>query len=158
MSASPADDTRPDALHMPFLSVRGRRVAISVAVAQAAILGAIAVVPYGVSAELSAVDRVGFTLVAAAVAWVLARLAMVRAVPSASGLTVRNIVNTHELDWAQIVDVRFPDGEPWVSLNLSDGDTLAVMAIQRADGEHGRREATRLSTLVALHSRTERDD
>jgi hypothetical protein len=152
------DDPRLAALHAPFLSVRGRRVAIAVAVAQALVLGALATVPYGVSSDLSAVDRVGFCLVALAVGWVLARLAMVRAVPTSTGLQVRNIINTQDLEWAQIVDVRFPDGEPWVSLNLSDGDTLAVMAIQRADGDHGRAEAVRLSTLVELHSRTERND
>ena len=34
-----------------------------------------------------------------------------------------------------------------------DGDTLAVMGVQRADGKRGLAEADRLATLVALHSR-----
>ena len=35
-----------------------------------------------------------------------------------------------------------------MSLDLDDGDTLAVMAIQRADAEFGRAEAGRLAALV----------
>ena len=43
-----------------------------------------------------------------------------------------------------------------MSLDLADGDTLAVMAIQGADGERGRVEATRLATLVAEHEAPDR--
>jgi hypothetical protein len=38
--------------------------------------------------------------------------------------------------------------DPWVVLDLSDGGTLAVMAVQRADGERGMAEARRLQALV----------
>ena len=47
------------------------------------------------------------------------------------------------------VEVRFPDGAPWVSLELTDTDELAVMAIQRADGDDAKVEARRLAELVA---------
>jgi hypothetical protein len=43
-------------------------------------------------------------------------------------------------------------------LDLSDGDVLAVMAIQRADGARALAEARRLATLVAVGSRTPRDE
>jgi hypothetical protein len=151
-----AGDARRD-LHAPFLSVRGRRVAITVALAQAVVLCGIAFVPRG-GLGLGWLDRLGFVLVAAAVGWVLSRFAGVRADAGETGLTVRNLVVRRDLAWPQVVGVRFSDGDPWVTLDLSDGDTLPVMAIQRADGARGRREASRLSTLVALHSRTERDD
>ena len=36
-------------------------------------------------------------------------------------------------------------------LDLDDGDTLAVMAIQKADGAFGRAEAGRLSALVQVN-------
>ncbi|WGW13781.1 PH domain-containing protein [Saxibacter everestensis] len=74
----------------------------------------------------------------------------VRARPSGSGLYVRNLVRARRLTWAEIVAVRFEylSGDPWVTLDLADGTTLAVMAIQRADGEYGLREAERLSSLV----------
>jgi hypothetical protein len=45
-----------------------------------------------------------------------------------------------------------------VQLDLADGDTLAVMGIQRADGAFAESEARRLATLVALHTTTQRDD
>ena len=54
--------------------------------------------------------------------------------------------------------MRLGDGDPWVMLDLSDGDVLAVMAIQRADGAYAVAEARRLATLVAAGSRTPRDD
>ena len=71
---------------------------------------------------------------------------------------MRNVVYTTRLEWAQIVAVRFGGGDPWVTLDLDDGEVLAVMAIQRADGDRGRAEARRLATLVAERSATARDD
>jgi hypothetical protein len=103
-------------------------------------------------------DRAGFVLFGLAVAWFLHRQASVRAVPSETGLEVRNLFLRRTLEWAQVVDVRFGGGRPWAQLDLSDGDTLAVMAVQRADGARAEVEASRLATLVALHSQTERDD
>jgi hypothetical protein len=155
----PDPDARLAELHVPFRSFRGRRVATGVAVAQGAVFVGIAAVPPGRGAlDFGWFDRLGFLLVGAAVAWVLSRFAGVRADPGEAGLVVRNLVVRRELAWAQIVGVRFGGGDPWVILDLSDGDTLPVMAIQRADGARGRREAGRLSTLVVLHSRTDRDD
>ncbi len=78
-----------------------------------------------------------------------------RADPSPNGLVVRNVVRREELSWAQIVAVRFGDAEPWVTLDLSDGDTVAVMAIQRADGARAMAEARRLAGLVEQNSRTD---
>jgi hypothetical protein len=57
-----------------------------------------------------------------------------------------------------VVAVRFGDGDPWVMLDLRDGDVLAVMAIQRADGAYAQAEARRLATLVAAGTGTPRDD
>ena len=81
----------------------------------------------------------------------LGRYASIRAVGDDVGLTVRNLLLTRTVLWDEIVEVRFPDGAPWVSLELTDTDELAVMAIQRADGEDARAEARRLTALVAQH-------
>lgn len=146
-------------LHAPFRSVRGRRVATWIAVAQGLVFVGLAVRPPGTQGfQFGWYDRLGFLLVGGAVAWVLSRFALVGAVPTQGGIAVRNLLTRRDLEWPQVVDVRFADGDPWVTLDLSDGDTLPVMAIQRADGAHGRDEARRLATLVAFHSRTERDD
>jgi hypothetical protein len=96
-----------------------------------------------------AANRVGiivFGLLGAVIAW---RFGAVRAVPDATGLTVVNYATRRRLDWAEIVTVRFGPNDPWVHLDLADGDVLAVMGIQRADGEHGMAEARRLVALIA---------
>lgn len=85
-------------------------------------------------------------LLGAAIAW---RFGAVRAIPDPTGLTVVNYANSRRLAWAEIVTVRFGPNDPWVHLDLADGDVLAVMGIQRADGEHGMAEARRLVTLIS---------
>ncbi|HVN10667.1 MAG TPA: PH domain-containing protein [Kineosporiaceae bacterium] len=146
-------------LDAPFRPRRARWVAVGFAVAQAVVLLALAVAMPGsgpVAWHWS--DRAGVVVLAALVAWVLSLFARLRADPGPRGLAVRNVVRRTELEWAQIVAVRFGGGDPWVTLDLDDGDVLAVMAIQRADGDHGAAEARRLATLVAQHTRTDADD
>jgi hypothetical protein len=67
---------------------------------------------------------------------------------------VRNLVLTRTLEWAEVVGVQFGGGEPWVTLDLEDGDTVAVMAIQKADGDVSGREASRLAALVQAFGET----
>jgi hypothetical protein len=98
-------------------------------------------------------DRAALVLCGVAVAASLWRFALIRAVPSTRGLVVRNLLTTRTLEWAQIIRVQFGGGAPWVSVDLDDTDTVAVMAIQKADGDLGRAEASRLSALVQVHSR-----
>jgi hypothetical protein len=93
-------------------------------------------------------DKIFFVGVGVAIALVLWRFAAIRAVPTRDGLTVRNLFTTRTLSWQEVLDVRFSGGDPWVSLSLSDTDTLAVMAIQKADADFGRAEAGRLAALV----------
>ena len=108
--------------------------------------------------ELPALDKSGFAGLAVLLVWFCWRQAAVVAVPDADGLTVRNLLLERRLAWADIVSVRFGQGRPWVQLDLADGDTLAVMGIQRSDGRFASQEARRLATLVAHHTATGRDD
>jgi len=143
-------------LHAPFRP-RAARLVASVLAAVVLVLAVVlaVVVPTGQAGPL---DRAGFVAFGALVSAFLYRQATVRAVPDEQGLTVRNLVFTRRLAWAQIVSVRFGQGRPWVQLDLGDGDTLAVMGVQRADGDLALQEARRLATLVELHSRTDLDD
>ena len=88
---------------------------------------------------------------ASALAAFLGRYASIKAVPDDTGLTVRNLMLTRTVTWDEIIEVRFPDGAPWVTVELDDGDELAVMAIQRADGQVARDEALRLARIVDRH-------
>ena len=58
----------------------------------------------------------------------------------------------HVYEWPQIVAARLPPGAPWVTLDLADGETAAVMGIQSSDGQRARSALRELRTLVAAAS------
>ena len=142
---SPYRTFRPRAARVVTLVMAGVVLALTV--------GIIVALP-----QLGTGDQVGFALVGLLIAGFCLREASVRARVDEQGVTVRNLVFTRRLEWAQIVSVRFGSGRAWVQLDLSDGDTLAVMGIQRADGAYAEAEARRLATLVAQHTATPRND
>ena len=80
---------------------------------------------------------------------VMSTWASISAVPDDSGITVRNLLGRRHIAWGEIRDVTFDDGDPWATLHLHDTETVAVMAIQRADGASSRHEAQRLAQLIA---------
>jgi hypothetical protein len=100
----------------------------------------------------SALDRLGLILCGLVIAAAMWRYASIQAVPSSEGLVIRNLVTTRSFGWTQIIRVQFGGGAPWVNVDLDDTDTVAVMAIQKADGAFGQAEAARLSALVQVHS------
>lgn len=139
-------------LHAPFRP-RSARV-VTLVLGLLTVAGALAIIvfmPQMDGVVFGPADQAGTAVLALGMCWFLYRQGSVRAVPSEPGMVVRNIIHTRTLEWAEILAVNFGEGAPWVQLDLSDGGTIAVMAIQRADGEHGRSEARRLATLVALH-------
>lgn len=140
-----------DALHAPFRPRRGPLVARVVGVL---LLTGFVLLAVFVPGQFVWFDRAAFVVVGLAAALFMHRQATVRAVPSAEGLRVRNLAGERRVAWADIEDVRFGGGRPWVQLDLRDGDTVAVMGVQRADGPSADAEAERLATLVALHQRT----
>ncbi|MEZ0493004.1 PH domain-containing protein [Kineococcus sp. TBRC 1896] len=133
----------------PFRPRRARVVGLGFAVA-------ILLVMVGMSIGLSLAPESGWTgqdTVSALVFGVvvsagLVRLVTVNARVTGTALVVRNVVFTREVEWGAVVAVRFGGADPWLTLDLDDGDNLAVMAVQRADGEHARAEALRLARLV----------
>ena len=105
----------------------------------------------GAAGEWQVGDQLALVGLGLAMAAFLGRYASIKAVPDGAGLTVRNLMLTRTVTWDEVIEVRFPDGAPWVTLELDDGDELAVMAIQRADGRLGRDEAMRLARIVDRH-------
>jgi hypothetical protein len=103
-------------------------------------------------------DRVSFLAFAAVLVALLSRFARVVALPGESGLTVRNLVVVRTYEWPEIVSVSFGRDLTWAQLDLSDGTTANVMAIQASDGAFARAEADRLATLVELHGRPDGED
>ena len=152
-----ADDARAG-LHTPFRPHAARVMTLGLAVLVLLLTAVLVAALPSIAPEYGPGDQAGIALLGVAVTWFCWRQASVSARPDESGLTVRNLVLSRRLAWAEIVSVRFGAGRPWVQLDLADGDTLAVMGIQRADGARADAEARRLATLVELHSRTARDD
>ena len=133
----------------PFVPRRGRAVAIGLAVAAIALFTFIGIfIPATAIHDFKVFDRILF----ASIGWVLAalffRYATIKAVPTRDGLTVRNLFLTRTVTWPQIMEVQFGHGMPWPTLELTDADTLAVMAIQRSDGRRSIQESARLIALV----------
>jgi hypothetical protein len=98
-------------------------------------------------------DQLALVGLGLAMAAFLGRYASIKAVPDDTGIRVRNLMLTRRVSWDEILEVRFPEGAPWVSVELDDGDELAVMAVQRADGQFAREEALRLAGIVDRHWR-----
>jgi hypothetical protein len=142
----------------PFRPRRGRVVALGVVWASLLVFGTIAVIMPEQNGRWGPADRLMLFGLGAAIAALAWRYASIVAAPSREGLVVRNLVVTRTLEWPEVVGVQFGGGEPWVSLDLEDGDVLAVMAIQKADGEVAAREASRLAALVQAFGETREAD
>lgn len=113
------------------------------------VFGVIAVVmPAQADGRWGVGDRLMFFGLGVAVALIAWRYASIVAVPSRAGIVVRNLMLTRTLTWPEVVGIQFGGGEPWVTLDLEDGDSVAVMAIQKADGPVAGREASRLAALI----------
>ncbi|HEX7349679.1 PH domain-containing protein [Brachybacterium sp.] len=63
-------------------------------------------------------------------------------------LEVRNLLRTRSLDWAEVIGISFPMGDPWAHLDLADGSTLPLHAIQRYDGRRAIDAAHLLQRLM----------
>ena len=71
-----------------------------------------------------------------------------RVVAQTDGLTVVNGYRRRDFEWAEVIAVRLPPGAPWVTLDLADGSTCAVMGIQGSDGHRARTAVRELRALV----------
>ncbi|WP_432547065.1 PH domain-containing protein [Kineococcus sp. SYSU DK004] len=125
--------------------IAGYAVAVLVVVTMVVISLALGTSP---DSGWTVVDTLSALVFAALVAGGLVRLVGVRALPTDEALVVRNVLYTTRVDWGAVIAVRFGGADPWLTLDLDDGQNLAVMAVQRADGAHAQAEAERLARLV----------
>ena len=65
------------------------------------------------------------------------------------GVRVRNIAVRHELPWTAVRAVSFERTSSWATLQLENGDELALLAVQAGDKE---RAVRAVDALRALHA------
>ncbi|HET7823437.1 MAG TPA: PH domain-containing protein [Ornithinibacter sp.] len=144
---TPVPPPSPSDPEAPFRPRRGRVLPLVMA-GVAVVVCTVVAIGMGAGGVWQVGDQLALVGLGLALAAFLGRYASIKAVPDGDGLTVRNLMLTRTVTWDEIIEVRFPDGAPWVTVELDDGDELAVMAIQRADGQLARDEALRLARLV----------
>ena len=64
------------------------------------------------------------------------------------GLTVVNGYRRRDFEWAQVLAVSLRRGAPWAGLDLSDGTSIPVMAIQGSDGSRAVDAVRELRRLI----------
>ncbi len=137
-----------------FRPVRARRVVYAVAVAVLATLVALALaLPGGGPHPWGPGSRIGVVVFALGTVYLLHRLADVRVEASDAGVLVVNVLGRRRLEWAEVVGVRLLRDDPWMLLDLSDGDALAAMGVQKSEGDRARRQAAEFARLVTEHTR-----
>ena len=73
-------------------------------------------------------------------------------------VAVVNGFRARHYDWAQVVALRLRRGAPWAEMDLSDGTTIPVMAIQGSDGDRAKTAVREFRRVLAARTRTDRND
>ena len=156
MNTPSGSDPRHSGDHDPYTPFRprsGRWVPLVAGLASIAVFGFVAInLPRGGVTGWTVLDALMMFLLGVGMAAFLWRYTAIKAVPTDKGLTVRNLFLTREVAWEEILGVQFGGGSPWLILDLADTEQLAVMAVQRADGEFAQAEAQRMAALVEANA------
>jgi hypothetical protein len=152
---------QPDKISLP---TRYRPFGARLAAAAAGIVLTAAVcflwlmLPAEIQADFTAFDRL--TLLGFFVAMLVVLFAVGRSSATADedGLTVVNGYRTHRYRWAEIVKVSLSAHRPWALIDLADGETMSVLAIQGSDGDRAVRSVRELAKVLAQQTQTPRND
>jgi Bacterial PH domain len=162
----PADSDAAGAAYQPAVTLPhtfrplGARIATGAAAVTivAAVTFLWVMLPSEVQDEFSLIQRLTLLVFFAAVLVLLNAIFRTSARASEDGLIVVNGYKRRELEWSQIVRISLTPNRPWALMDLDDGTTLSVMAIQTSDGARATRSARQLAVVIARHTRTERDE
>lgn len=69
---------------------------------------------------------------------VLGALMWSRVEASRGGLIVVNGFRKRSFEWAEVIAIRLRSGAPWAELDIADGTTVPVMALQGSDGDYAK--------------------
>jgi len=73
------------------------------------------------------------------------------------GVTVVNGYRRRAFEWSQVVGVNLRRGAPWAGVDLSDGTSVSLFAIQGSDGQRAIQAVRDLRALVEQHTPTDHD-
>ncbi len=131
--------------------------AVSAAVLTAVVVFLWLMLPGRVQDQFDWFQRGTLLLFFLVVLFVLYGVFRTRVAVSDHGLSVTNGYRSHDFVWAQVVAISLSRHRPWASLDLADGSTRAVMALQTADGPRAIASAQEIAALILRRTRTERD-
>jgi hypothetical protein len=130
---------------------------IAAAVAAVVLVGFTAFIwlalPRSARATFGLAERLTVVVIYAAVLLVLNGMFRTSAHADDEGLTVTNGYVRRRFAWPQIVRISLGVGRPWALLDLADGSTVSVMAIQGSDGARADRATRDLKRVLAERSR-----
>ncbi|MEV0536666.1 PH domain-containing protein [Kitasatospora sp. NPDC050463] len=124
--------TTPDEFPVTWAPRRTRAVLLPVCVLLVVMFVALA---FALPASWQFNDRLMMVLSGVLFAGAGLMLARPRVSADAEGITVVNFVRRRRLAWAEIVRVNFRQGDPWATLDLADGTSLAAVGIQSGVGK-----------------------
>jgi hypothetical protein len=143
------------------VSLRPRKARVVCGVAAVAVVGVFTWVGLALSgpvntgpAVFGTGDRVAMIGLGVLAGLGIMLLARPRVEADARGIRVRNLLGAHDLPWSVVRAVRFNRGSPWASLELTDDDVVAVMAVQATDKEYA---VAGVRALRALHAAARAD-
>nr|WP_106583800.1 PH domain-containing protein [Murinocardiopsis flavida] len=119
-------------------------------------MGAMLVLAVILPPEWKAQDRASMVLFGVVGVAVLGVLARPKVIAAEGRVTVVNCIRTYVLEWAEIIDVRMPVGEPWPTIDLADGTTVGAMGIQSNDGKLAAAQLAAFRAMV--HERGEAEE
>ncbi|MFI9273032.1 PH domain-containing protein [Kitasatospora sp. NPDC052896] len=126
-----SDPTALPALPVTWAPRRNRALLLPVS---ALLLVVFVVVAVALPSSWQLNDRAAMITLGLVFAGVGLMLARPKVVADADGVTVVNFVRSRRLAWAEIVRVNLRQGDPWVTLDLADGTSLAAVGIQPGGG------------------------
>ncbi|MQY11856.1 hypothetical protein SRB5_19750 [Streptomyces sp. RB5] len=138
-------DTEPPALPVTFRPSRTRAVLLTAGTACCLMISGVSFL-----LPLAPGQRASFVFTGLLILGVLALLSRPHVSADEDGVTVTNLTRRRRLAWAEILGVHLRTGDPWVTLDLADGTSMAAMGIQPGIArEAALRDARALHALVA---------
>ena len=134
----------------------GARVASAIAavVLVASIAFLWVMLPAATKAGFGTFERVTLIALFATMLAVLHAMFRTSARADDSGLTITNGYRRRFFSWPEVVAVSLGRDHPWALVDLADGTTVSLMAIQSSDGDRARRATRDLAAVIASRTAT----